>query len=248
MATMTSYDTLLSSLRSRIDTQTNALAEIADVLAVEAERCRRGDQASRIDALREQVELRVRSLQRAEESARSDFNMAKPGTSIAKAVGTGLGAWLFKRGDPIAMGVAVLKIELAKTAPFGNVVVALGPRGMPLTLGVISLSQMARDRSTSETEAVNAIATKGYRVARPESLVAVLDKLKEDILRGSVSLPVTSEQVRGYLAAATPKAETTCLPAPTIVAPLPRLRQLQAGRPTPWTASDSVSPSQGVGT
>jgi len=224
MATVIHHSQLVESLGSRIDAQARALAEIANVLAAEAERCHRADQASCIDALQEHVLLQVRGLQRAEESARLDFNRAKPGTSIAKAIGTGLGAWLSKNTDPLLRGMEVLKKELDKTAPFGNVVVTIGPRATPQRLDVISLSQMARESGTSESETVTALETKGYRVGKPESLLTALDKLREGVLSGAVVLPITKEQVQACLAASAPNAVRACLPAPTAVAPALRPR------------------------
>jgi hypothetical protein len=247
MATMISYSQLVESLGSRIDAQAKALAEIAIVLAGEAERCHRADQASCIDALREEVVRQVEGLQRAEESARSDFNRAKPGTSIAKAIGTGLGAWLGKNTDPILRGMEVLKKELDKTAPFGNVVITLGPKATPQSLDVISLSQMARESGTSESETVTALEAKGHRVVKPESFLAALDKLKEGVLSGAVVLPITKEQVRACLAASAPNAARACLPAPTIVAPVLRPSLLPVGWPPSGTSDDAAYTDQGVG-
>ena len=246
MATVISHSQLVESLGSRIDAQAKALAEIVNVLAGEAERCHRADQASCIDVLREEVVLQVRGLQRAEESARLDFNRAKPGTSIAKAVGTGLGAWLSKNTDPIRRGMEVLNMELDKTAPFGNVAVTIGSRATPQRLDVISLSQMARESGTSESETVTALEAKGYRVGKPESLLAALDRLKEGVLSGAVVLPITKEQVRACLAASAPNAVRARLPAPIVVAPALRPRLLPVGQPTPWIINGSAPPGQGV--
>jgi hypothetical protein len=243
MAPMIAYSQLVDGLRSRIDTQTRALTEIAQALTAEAERRQRADQASCIDALREQVTLRARWCQEAEERARRAFRTDKPKTSLAKAVGTGLGVWLTRGSNPVLWGMVVLKRELDKTAPFGNVVATVGPGGIPNELDVVSLSRLARERDTSEAEATKAMEAKGYRVVEPQSLLTALRRLKGDVLGGAVVLPVGGEQLQTYLAPAGLKAGGTGLPPPTVVAPARRFRFLPSGQGAPSTASDSTPPS-----
>ena len=247
METVISHSQLVDSLRSRIDAEAKALSEIANLLAEEAERCRRADQARCIDALQNHVLWQVGKLQRAEESARMDFNMARPGRSMAKAVGTGLGAWLSHNTDPFCRGMEVLKKELDNTPPFGNVVVMVAPRAIPQRLEAISLSRMARESGKSESETVAALEAKGYRLGKPEILLAQLDKLREYVLSGAGALPITEGQIRACLGANVPEVEKVDLGATTLldIAPWRRVL-LPSDGPKSKVAGDSVCPSQGV--
>ncbi|MBN2098193.1 MAG: hypothetical protein JW753_01205 [Dehalococcoidia bacterium] len=247
METLIAHSQLVDSLRSRIDAQAKALSEIADILAEEAERCRRADQARCIDTLQDHVLWQVRRLQRAEESARMDFTMARPGRSIAMAVGTGLGAWLSRNADPFCRAMEVLKKEMDKTLPFGNVVVMVGPRAIPQRLEVILLSRMARESSRSESETVAALEAKGYRLGKPEILLAQLDKLREQVLSGAVVLPITEGQVRACLAPPTPEVHrvNAASAMPLDIARPRRLLPLPQS-PESKLPGSSFCPSQGV--
>ena len=247
METLVSYIQLADSLRSRIVAEAKALSDIADVLAEEAEKCRRADQARCIDALQNHVLWQVRQLQRAEESARMDFNIARPGRSIAKAIGTGLGAWLSHDMDPFCRGMEVLKKELDKTLPFGNVVVMVGPGKIPQRLEVISLSRMAREGGKSESEIMADLEAKGCRLGKPEIFLTALDKRREDVLSGAVALSLTEGQIRACLAAEIPEVERVDFTAATLLDIAPWRRLLPPPQwPESKVAGHSVRPSQGV--
>ena len=176
-----------------------------------------------------------------------DFSIARPGRSIAKAIGTGLGAWLSHNTDPFCRGMEVLKKEMDKTLPFGNVVVMVGPGAIPQRLEVISLSRMARESGKSESETVAALKAEGYRLGQPEILLTALDKLKEQVLSGAVVLPITEGQIRACLAAPVPEVQAVNTTSATLlaIAPWRRLLPPPNGQSPRWPAVQ-FAPSQGV--
>ena len=91
---------------------------------------------------------------------------------------------------PLTIGLEHAKSDFSRTAPFGTVIVAVGPKGMPDDVEVISLSQSAREQRKAESEIVAAMEDRGYRLIEPESFLRTLDELKEQVLKGSVTFPV----------------------------------------------------------
>ena len=67
--------------------------------------------------------------------------------------------------------------------------------GLPEDVQVVSLSHLARDSKRSEVEVRNGIQNLGYVLLAPLAFSALLDNLESKILDGSVSLPMSTEQI-----------------------------------------------------
>ena len=91
---------------------------------------------------------------------------------------------------PIYIGAKLAADDFARTKPFGTVVVAVGPGGVPDEVNVIPLSWYARKLGQSESQVVAAIQGRGYHVMMPETFFRALDKLKDKVLEGVLTLPV----------------------------------------------------------
>jgi len=181
----------LEALRSRVRAQIDALAVLAEAFLQEAEYLCRYEQARILGALQDRIRQEVKDMRRMEESASYGFNWAMTITGSAKlALWSLIAAKRHSKEHPLTIGLEHAKSDFSRTAPFGTVVVAVGPKGIPDDVKVISLSHCARERSRPESEIVAAIEDRGYQLIEPKSFLRTLEELKEQVLKGSVTFPV----------------------------------------------------------
>jgi len=199
MENMSSCRQQLEALRSQVKEQTDALSALETAFLQEAEYLRRYDQARLLRALHDRVTQGVRHVRRMEESASYSFNWAMTITGSAKlALWSLIAAKRHSKEHPLTIGLEHAKSDFSRTAPFGTVIVAVGPKGIPDDVEVISLSQSAREQRKAESEIVAAMEDRGYRLVAPESFLRRLDELREQVLKGSVSLPVLNSGLVTY--------------------------------------------------
>ena len=191
MEGMTAYRQQMEALRCRAKAQVEALGVLEKAFAQEAEHLHRGDQAQCLDALRARVTYEVSHIRRMESAASFGFTKATLITGLAKlALGSLMASAVRSQEDPLSFGVWLANTSFARTAPFGNVAVAVGPGGLPDEVNVIPLSRHAREMGKSESEIMAAIEAHGYRLLTPESFFRALDQLREHVLKGAATLPV----------------------------------------------------------
>lgn len=240
MAAMTRYRQLIATLHNRVKLRAGEIQCLADALTREDQYLARKGQADLLAALRARVTREVEATRLAEDRASSDFTWAKNSKASANLIAGGIKSLLFQDGRHLQGHARRARFELSQSAPFRTVVVQIAPPGKPPGVAVVSLSRLARESGRSEFEISNALVSEGYHLIEPASFVAVADELMQRILGGVVSLPVTDEQVRAFLASHAPEAKRVCPSVPRILAPGPRPRLLSAGRTTPGTANEST--------
>ena len=196
MESMTAPHQHVEALRSQAAEQIDALTSLKDVLAQEAEHLRRYDQARRLDALKEKIAHEVSDIQRMETAASRGFAKAKLISGLATfAIGSLVAAARRSREHPLAVGARWAQGDFERTAPFGTVVVAVGPGGVPDDVNVVALSRQARELDKTESKLVAALQARGDRLMTPESFVITLDELKEKVLKGNLALPVVASSL-----------------------------------------------------
>ena len=242
MATVTSYHHLIEALLTRVKAQAGELQSLADALARESEYLARKHQADLVVALREKVMREVEWTRLAEEQASSDFTRRRKSKASAHHVAGIAQAFFFDNGRNAQRSFALARTELARTAPFGTVAIQIAPPGVPDGVTTVCVSRLARQGWTSEQDIRIRLEASGCRLMEPAVFIAVLNRLEQDALEGSVVLPMTCERFGVYMASRALKAERGRLPAPTVLAPVLRPRLLPVGRPTPRTINDSTPP------
>ena len=181
----------LEALRSQVRTQIDALAVLETAFLQEAEYLSRYEQARILGALQDRITQEVKDMRRMEESASYSFNRAMLVTGSVKfALFSLMASAHGTEKHPLSIGLEHASSDFSRTAPFGTVIVAVGPKGMPDDVEVISLSQSAREQRKAESEIAAAMEDRGYRLIEPESFLRTLDELKEQVLKGSVTFPV----------------------------------------------------------
>jgi hypothetical protein len=191
MENMSSCRQQLEALRSQVREQIDSLAALEMAFLDEADYLRRYDQARILRALQDRITQEVRYMRRMEDSASYGFNWAMIITGSAKlALWSLIPPKLHTKEHPLSVGLEHASSDFSRTAAFGTVVVAVGPEGIPDDVQVTSLSQYAREQRKAESEIAATMEDRGYRLVEPENFLRTLDELREQVLRGSVSLPV----------------------------------------------------------
>ena len=190
------YRQRLEVSRLQVRLQVNALEAIKEVLGQEADYLRRHDQADCLDALRIRISQQVSAIQSMETASAWGFTK---GTFISAGirfvVGSVIAAVARTSEHPLLTGARLGADELAKTAPFGAVAVAVGSGGIPDDVRVVPLSRWAREQNRCESEIAAALEANGYRLMVPEAFSAVLEELKEKVLKGVLVLPVSTSSL-----------------------------------------------------
>ena len=197
---MNTYRQLVEALCRQVREQVTALEPLGDVFAQEAKRIFRHDQVRRLRSLKTRVLSEVDDIQRKETAVSYGFTTATLITGMAKLALGGLAAAVVRNRRALSIGAYLAERDLTKTAPFGTVAVAVGRSGLPDDVEVISLSRFARELDRLESDIEATLRTNGYLLMTPEVFFRVLTELERRVLDGSLSLPVTNEQLSGELA------------------------------------------------
>ena len=199
MDTMNTYRQLVEALCRQVREQVTALEPLGDVFAQEAKRIFRHDQVRRLRSLKTRVLSEVDDIQRKETAVSYGFTTATLITGMAKLALGGLAAAVVRNRRALSIGAYLAERDLTKTAPFGTVAVAVGRSGLPDDVEVISLSRFARELDRLESDIEATLQTHGYLLMTPEVFSTVLTEFERRVLDGSLSLPVTSEQLSSEL-------------------------------------------------
>ena len=200
MDTMNSHRQLVEALCRQVREQVAGLEPLGAVFAQEAKRIFRHDQVRCLRSLKTRVLSEVDNIQGMETAASYGFTKATLITGMTKLALGGLVAAVVRNRRAFSIGVYLAESDLARTAPFGTVAVAVGRGGLPDGVEVISLSRLARESHRLESDVEAILQTHGYLLMTPEAFSRVLTELERRVLGGSLSLPVTSEQLSGELA------------------------------------------------
>ncbi len=200
MESITTCGQYVEALCRQAREQAAALEPLGDIFAKEAKRLVRYDQAVYLHSLRTRVLSEVNNIQRMEAAASYGFTKVTLITGMTKLALGGLAAAVVRNRHALSVGAYLAESDLTRTAPFGNVMVAVGHGGLPDDAEVISLSRLARESDRLESDIEAALQTHGYLLMTPEAFSRVLAELGRRVLDGSLSLPVTSDQLSSELA------------------------------------------------
>jgi len=173
--------------------QTDALESLEKALAQEADYLRRHDQARCLDALQARVEKEVEDIRRMEIAESLIFHKTTFISGVIIGALGSLGAALLGAQEhPLSVGAELAARDFARTKPFKTVMVAVGPGGVPDEVIVFSLSRCTRERNRTESGIAAAIESRGYSLMTPEHFSRFLEKIKEQVLEGNLTLPVAN--------------------------------------------------------
>jgi hypothetical protein len=184
------YCEKLESLRSQAATLVEAVQILQQLFAREAEQLSRREQVRLLDDLQAEIEQKVDFIKGTETAASYEYSKKKVESSIMNFGAGSLVSLLFhSKESPLSLGARMAKKELAKTATFGLVVIAVG-NDVPGDVQVIALSQRARQLGKPDSFVISDLEDKKYLVMTPQRFYAVLNKYKEKLLQGVLILPI----------------------------------------------------------
>lgn len=208
MEGMTPHDTGFKNLQRQAKKLASDSLSLANMLAEEAKRLNRRDQASRLTALYSSIRQQLEWVKRLESAAEHGHSEGKLITSLAGlAIGAGI---RIVSGDKQALAFSdhILENLGGKERPFGTVLVSVGPKGLPDNAEVVSISELARQSDRQESEVVKKLRERGYLLFSEEAFSRLIDRLVADTQEGRLVLPVLPEKLAEIQAASSVKLET----------------------------------------
>ena len=196
METMKGYCQLIESLLLQAKGQRSAIKILGEVFEREAERLSRYDQAMRLRGLKARVLYEAGNIREAEATASNASTKMGLGFSAARLA---LGAFMTNvpsNRDVRWIGKQLLNGDPSRAKPFGTVTVAIRNEGLPDGVAVIPLSRLARESDRSESEVKASLQAEGSFLITAEDFCHLLGKLEKKVLDGTLTLPVTLEQLR----------------------------------------------------
>jgi len=89
--------------------------------------------------------------------------------------------------------------------PFGEVVVCVGPKGLPDDARAISISQLARESNRLESQIINKLQEDGYLLFSQDAFAVLIDKLISNVREGRLSLPISRDKLAEIVGLNKPK-------------------------------------------
>ena len=194
MESLKSFHSHLENLQGKARKLTAAGLSLITLFAEEAKRLNREDEASRLKAVYstvvEQLE-RVKCSESSASYAQSQINQ----TASAVTLGMSLGRAMVSKGNRLSTFSNSLRSVDNKKPPFGNVMVCIGPGGLPGDVEVFSISRLARESKRPESDVINELQKRGYLLFSKEAFSLLNDKLVDDIREGRLRLPISREKL-----------------------------------------------------
>jgi len=147
---MSSYCQTIETLCVQTRELVTALKSMAEVFAQEAVRLFRHDQLVCLHSLKARVLHEVDKVQSMETAASYAFTKATLLTGTAKLALGGLVAVVAHSRKVLSVGAHLAHSDLSKNQPFGTVLVAIGPGGLPDDIILIPLSRLSRESGKTE--------------------------------------------------------------------------------------------------
>jgi len=189
---MIHYQMHIQELHRRIKRQVDALVILGDRFAGEAQYQYRHDQARSLDDLKNSVEQEIKDVTRTETASAIGFMKGAFIFGLAQfAIGSLWAKASHSEEHPFSVGWQLVENSLERTAPFGNIVIAVGTGGLPGDVKVISVSKWARKQDMEESEVIASLKS-GYHVMTMDSFFATLEELKGKVLKGVLTLPMSA--------------------------------------------------------
>ena len=99
----------------------------------------------------------------------------------------------------LAFSDHLLKNLGGKERPYGMVLVSIGPKGLPDDVGVVSVSELARESDREESEVISKLRERGHLLLSEEAFSRLIDRLIADVQEGRLLLPVPAEKLAEIL-------------------------------------------------
>jgi len=191
----------LQEMSHRLTDQIAAVNELAAVFTKGSRDMFRHDQAASLSILKIRIMNQVQNIDRVEAAAQTGRNRASLVTGIgAFTLGSILSVAIGNDKQPFKFGLRHALAGFSKEMPFGRVLISVGKEGLPGDVSVVPVSRLARESNKTEPQVELSLRHNGYLLMAPERFADLLDKVKQAVLDGSVSLPINFDELGKHIA------------------------------------------------
>ena len=186
-------------LLRRATEQREALKLLNDSLVRESKWLYRYDQSIRLRYLKASVIQKVNDARGDEIRASNVFPAGDLLTSVMEiTLGEGIMA-MTKQEKKTSFLTRLMNNEQPSRRPFGKVMVEISSKGLPDGVKVVTVSRLARQYGISESDVEKELQAKGCIFMKSDDFYNLADSLEQKVLDGTVSLPMSQEQIRSEL-------------------------------------------------
>jgi hypothetical protein len=194
MESLKSFHDHLGNLQHQARKLISAGLSLTELFAEQAKRLSREDEASRLRTSYRAVVEQLERAKRDEGSASYAQSQVNQEVSLI-ALGMAAGRAAVSKNNRLSTISDSLKSVSIKKLPFGNVLVCIGPKGLPEDVEVISISRLARDSKRLESDVIIELQKRGYLLLSKEAFSLLIDKLVDDVRKGRLRLPISGEKL-----------------------------------------------------
>lgn len=191
MEGLTHHSAELKNLRGQAIRLASDIISLTHLFAEEEIRLNRNDEASRLITLQSSISQRLDWVKNQEDSARY------ANSEVRGIISLGALAIKVISEDKRLQSFSdrLIKKPSDKQTPFGNVLVYIGPKGIPDDAGVVSISLLSRESKREESQVINEIKRRGYLLLTEKDFSLLIERLVKDVLEGQLSLPICAEKL-----------------------------------------------------
>ena len=208
MESLKSFHDHLENLQHQARKLASAGLSLNNLLAGEAKRLNREDEASRLRALYRAIVEQLERVKRNEGSASYGHSQVKLITSWGGLVVGTVIKMTSKDKRLSAFSDHLLENLGGKDPPFGMVLVCIGPKGLPDGVEVVSISRLARESNREESEVINELRERGCLLFSEQAFSLLMDKLINGVQKGRLLLPISTEKLSQLKASSCLKLKT----------------------------------------
>ena len=189
------FEKWIREICSELEQQQDTARQLAATFVENNMQLIRHDQVARLEVLKYRINSEVEDIERMESAAQTGY--AK-GTLLDSGLTFIFGSLFMNaigRKDSLEIGAQMAGSVLSKTVSFDNVLIGIGKEGIPKDVTVVPVSRLARESNRSESEVEANLKRDGYLLMTPQVFTQALDKVKSEILDGSLSLPIKISEI-----------------------------------------------------
>lgn len=195
MDSIADFEKWIGEIRSELAQQVATARQLAVAFSESYIQLTRHDQVNRLETLKSRIDREVEDVERMESAAQTGY---VKGTMFNSGFAFAFGSFLMHsigHKHPLRIGAQMAGSVLSKTVSFDNVLIGIGKEGIPKDVTVVPVSRLARESNRSESEVEANLKRDGYLLMTPQVFTQALDKVKSEILDGSLSLPIKISEI-----------------------------------------------------
>ena len=191
MGTLKPFHSHLEDLQSKAKNLTETGLALNALFAGEETQLKREDAASSLRTVYRAIVGQLQRLKEIEASASCGHSQGNLLLFLGELAVTAM----VSKGKRLSAITDYLLQGPTNKQSFGLIMVCIGPRGLPGNVGVVSISQLARESNRPEPEMMNKLQEDGYLLFSEKAFSLLIDKLIVDVREGRVRLPVSRERL-----------------------------------------------------